>query len=330
MNWYQEPGITEFVLALLFFGFYMWYLLRMRTISMTLSINLVRISFKLALRTVYFGLMIIALAGPSCGTTQRELKAVGRDIYIAVDLSLSMNAQDIQPSRIEKVKHELKALIGKFVSDKAGIFIFTSEAAVQCPLTYDKNMLNVVINSLNTAIFPMGMQGTDLSAPLELIYEKYQATQEENRKQAKVIVLISDGEIPSDDQSEIIDDIYTMTAKLKEENLRVFTVTVGSKEGAKIPFRNAFKRDYTGNEVITKPDNRLLKEIAEQTDGKFFEVTGAKNEMPKLMAEIEKVKGDVLDSRTIDVSANKYFYILLIAFILAMVDALLKVRTVEI
>lgn len=317
-------------MGVIFFGLYLLYLMRMRTIAMTLNLNLLRIGFKMGLRTVYFSLMIIALAGPSCGTTKKELKAVGRDIYIAVDVSLSMNAQDIQPSRIEKVKHELKTLLGEFVSDKAGIFIFTSEAAVQCPLTYDKNMLQVVINSLNTSIFPASVQGTDLNAPLQLIYEKYQATKEINRKQSKVIVLISDGEMPDENQSQMVSNLYALASKLKSENLKVFAVAVGSKEGGKIPYRNAFKLDENGNEVITKPDTRLLKELAERTDGKFFEMTDTRNDMLKLMKEIERIKGEVLDSRMIDVSANKFFYILLIAFGLALGDALIKVKTVDI
>jgi hypothetical protein len=91
--------------------------------------------------------MILALLGPSFGDSKKEIKVIGKDIMIAIDLSESMNVKDIQPSRIEKIKFELKKIVDEFSSDRIGIIMFSNEAFIQCPLTYDKNALRLFIET---------------------------------------------------------------------------------------------------------------------------------------------------------------------------------------
>ena len=134
--------------------------------------------------------MIIALLGPSFGENKEEIDLVGKDIMILVDLSESMNANDVKPSRLEKVKFEMKKVIDEFSSDRIGIIMFSGEAFVQCPMTYDKNALNLFTETLNTGLVPN--TGTDFGPPLELSLSKLNnENAESNELSSRIILLIS-------------------------------------------------------------------------------------------------------------------------------------------
>src|SRR5688572_6722066 len=124
---------------------------------------------------------------------------------ICVDLSKSMDAYDIQPTRLEKIKHEMKKLVDAFNSDRIGVIIFGSEAFVQCPLTYDQNALGIFIETMNTGLVPVA--GTDFGPPLRLALKKLQ-DEAENAAQAKskVIILISDGEDFGEETDDVVSD----------------------------------------------------------------------------------------------------------------------------
>ncbi len=112
----------------------------------------------------------MALLGPAFGEARREVQSVGKDIFLAIDLSQSMNANDVQPTRLEKMKFELKNIVGTFTSDRIGLIIFSSEAFMQCPLTYDQNALNIFIETLHSGLVPN--TGTDFGPPLKMALEK--------------------------------------------------------------------------------------------------------------------------------------------------------------
>ncbi|MGC4023632.1 MAG: VWA domain-containing protein [Cyclobacteriaceae bacterium] len=159
MVWFREWGLTQTIVVLTFiflYGIFIWRIVR---ISRTLNTPFYTIFFKLLVRTSFFILLIIAFLGPSFGDTQREVKSIGKDIMICVDLSKSMDAFDVQPTRLEKVKFEMKRIVDAFNSDRVGVIIFSSEAFMQCPLTYDQNALNLFIETMNSSLVPSS--GTD-------------------------------------------------------------------------------------------------------------------------------------------------------------------------
>ena len=165
MNWAYSLGASEFTLIAVFGVTYLFYAVRMHKIGKTLNTSAHKWLFKFILRAVYFSLLIVALLGPSFGESFREIKSVGKDIFLCVDLSESMNAFDIQPTRLEKVKFELKNIVEAFNSDRIGLIMFSSEAFMQCPLTYDKNALGLFIQAMNTQLVPN--TGTDFAPPLK-------------------------------------------------------------------------------------------------------------------------------------------------------------------
>ena len=118
MNFQEDIGIFELSLVSLFFMFYFLYLVRIYKINQQIKVNLKAVFMKLILRVTFFTLLIISLLGPNFGIKEEKVEVVGKDIMIAVDLSESMNANDIQPSRIEKVKFEIKKIVEKTIFSK--------------------------------------------------------------------------------------------------------------------------------------------------------------------------------------------------------------------
>ncbi len=313
MNFQEDIGIFELSLVSLFFMFYFLYLVRIYKINQQIKVNLKAVFMKFILRVTFFTLLIISLLGPNFGIKEEKVEVVGKDIMIAVDLSESMNANDIQPSRIEKVKFEIKKIVDEFSGDRIGIIMFSGEAFVQCPLTYDKNALNLFVETLNTGLVPNS--GTDFGPPLELGLSKLQDENSgDNDFKSKIIILFSDGEDFGEDTDQSIE-------KIKENSLKLFSVGIGTDEGSKIldDFGN-FKKDNEGNDVITKLNSSSLRETADKTGGKYYEISKNKNEINQMITEIKNIKGDIIDQQTSNISENKYFYFLLIALVLVAID----------
>lgn len=326
MLWYRDFGVTEFIFVAAFVVFYGLYLLRVIRIALRLKTPFVNVFFKLLLRTVYFALFMIALMGPSFGGSRKEVKSVGKDIMICVDLSKSMDAFDVQPTRLEKVKFEMKKIVEAFNSDRIGVVIFSSEAFMQCPLTYDQNALNLFIETMSTSLVPAA--GTDFGPPLKMALQKLME-EEKNEdgttadSKSKVIILISDGEDFGEDTDDVVQDI-------ENKDVKLFTLGVGTDKGGNIYAGNGLKRDRQGNTVVSKLNSESLQAIARKTDGQYFEINASRNDVSRLINNVSNIEGKLHDTRFVDVTANKYFYFLLVGVVLLAIDMLLNIPTIRI
>lgn len=323
MDWYREFGLTEIIFVAAFALFYVLYIFRLIRIARQLNTPFHNVFIKLLLRTVIFGLLIVALLGPSFGDSKKEVTSVGKDIMICVDLSKSMDAFDIQPTRLEKVKFELKKIISAFNSDRNGLIIFSSEAFMQCPLTYDQNALNLFIETMNTDLVPAS--GTDFGPPLRMAIKKIEEDDESKPNQAtsKIIILISDGEDFGKDTENAAKDI-------EKNGIKLFTLGIGTEEGGKIYASNGYKRDRDGNVVVSKLNTKSLRTLADKTGGQYFEINSNRNDVSRLINTIGKIEGELRDARFVDVTSNRYFYFLGLAIALLLMDILLTVHTIRI
>lgn len=321
MSWFYSLSTFEYTSIGLFLMAYMLYSLRVFRLSKYLGTSHGSLIPKLILRSAFLSLIIISLMGPSFGSDSKEIKSVGKDIMIAVDLSQSMNAIDIQPSRLEKIKYELNNIIKEFSSDRIGLIIFSSEAFIQCPLTYDQSALNLFIETLSTRLVPR--TGTDFAPALNLALDKLNTDESTIESKAKIIILISDGEDFGDETSNV-------RSKIRERGIKLFTLGVGTTQGSKIPTDKGFKKDNSGNDVVTKLNRRSLKELAARTGGKYFEINQRQNDVSRLINTINRVEGQLRDARVVDVSANKYIYFLVAALALLSIDLLTTKKTIKI
>lgn len=321
MTWYNEFDLTAYLFIFVFIGLYAIYIFRMIRIARQLGSDYKNIFIKLLLRTVYFALFIIALLGPSFGVDKKEIKTIGKDIFFAVDLSGSMDAEDVAPSRLQKVKYELKNLVSAFSSDRMGIIIFSAEAFIQCPLTYDQSALNLFIETLNTGLVPSS--GTDFAPPLNMALSKFTGEEENpNQQKSKIIILISDGE-------DFGDESTSVAKELEKSGIKVFTLGVGTLEGARIPSQRGYKTDRAGDIVVTSLNPDALKKVASITGGQYFELSETNNTVSRLINTVNGIEGELRGTRTVDITANKYYYFLALALFLLVLDILISIKTVR-
>jgi Ca-activated chloride channel family protein len=321
--WYREFGLSEAVFIIAFVLLYGSYIIRVVRIAKRLNTPYQNIFIKLLFRTLYFILFLVAILGPSFGGSKKEVMSVGKDIMMCVDLSKSMDAFDIQPSRLEKIKFEMKKVVEAFNSDRIGIIIFSSEAFMQCPLTYDQNALNLFIETMNTGLVPSS--GTDFGPPLRMALRKLEDENATTAAQAKskVIILISDGE----DFGDETDDV---TSEIERNDIKLFTLGVGTEKGGNIYSGNTLKTNQQGLIVVTKLNSRELRSLASTTGGQYFEINETKNDVSRLINTISKIEGELRDARFVDVTANKYFYFLALAALLLVMDILINIPTIRI
>lgn len=321
MDWYRELGITEIIFIVAFLLLYGLYIFRIIRVARVLKTPFTAVFAKLGLRTLFFTLLIMAILGPSFGGSKKEVKSIGKDIMICVDLSKSMDAFDIQPTRLEKTKNEMKKLVAAFSSDRIGLIIFGSEAFMQCPLTYDQNALNLFIETMNTGLVPVG--GTDFGPALRMALDKLHQEEGPGDTKSKVIILISDGEDFGQDTDDIVNEI-------ENRDIRLFTLGVGTEKGGNIYAGNGLKMDRQGNPVVTRLNSKSLRSIADKTGGQYFEINETKNDVSRLINTIGRIEGELRDARLVDVTANKYFYFLAFATALLLLDIVVNVKTVSI
>lgn len=320
MIWAYPDVKLTLLLAGIFGLLYFIYLFRYWKINRKLEVEKRRLFTKMVIRIVYFALFLIAFAGPSIGTSLKEIQEEGKDIFIAVDLSQSMNATDIGPSRLQHVKFELKNLTKSFPSDRIGLIIFSSEAFMQCPLTFDQSVIQLYIDGLNTGLVPNS--GTDLNGPLRMAEQRF-LNDESQELKSKSIILISDGENFGDELEEI-------GSRLESEGIKVFSLAIGTSAGSTIPRGNGYVIDpQTGKPAITALDRVSLQQIAAETNGQYFEISDEVQEIGELIAALERVEGGVTGSRTVEASANKYFYFLLAGLVLSLLDMMLPIKTIK-
>ena len=199
--------------------------------------------------------------------------------------------------------------------------MFSNEAFMQCPLTYDNNALNLFIQSLNTDLVPNS--GTDFGPPLKMALKKLAADDEGGtRRKSKIIILISDGEDFGEETEQVADDIESAGIKL-------FTLGVGTTQGSKILSNRGFKKDRSGQEVVSKINSSQLRKLAADTGGKYFEINDTRNDIDRLINTINDIEGELRDTKQMDVKANKYYYFLILALGLILVDLFIHLKVIK-
>ncbi len=265
----------------------------------------------LALTTI-----IVAWSNPQWGMKKEKVKRKSSDIFIALDISQSMLAEDVRPSRLDRARQFAQNLVKKLKGERIGTIIFAGNAYLQIPLTTDYAAAQLFLKSANPNMAPS--QGTAISDAIDLAEQSF----EENNKHHKALVIITDGE--NHDQ-ETLD----RAAEAAENGLLIFTVGVGTTEGGFIRMdlgggRSDYKRDQTGNPVRTKLDPELITKLAEAGNGTAFNLTDDTEEVVRqLRQRIDKIEKRELEQRSFS-EYNSYFqYFLALGLIFIIIEFLL-------
>jgi Ca-activated chloride channel family protein len=243
----------------------------------------------------------LALAQPQCGTHTELTKRTGIDVVVALDASRSMLAQDIRPSRLQRAKLELSDLLERLRGDRVGIVVFAADAFVQCPLTTDYAAAKLFLKAVDTESVPQ--QGTSLSAAL--LTAKQVLDDGGGLSRGRAIVLLTDGEDHEAGLDEALD-------ALNSEEIKVFTVGIGSASGEPIPIfdrQNRFegyKKDAQGQTVMTRLNEEVLREIADKTGGRYFHSTAGDVGVPAVAEELERLDKAEFESHLTVQYAERY------------------------
>ena len=321
MNWNKTFDTYEWLWLGFFLLAYLVYAIRFVRVQRQVEGRPSVFAFKLLWRSLIFGLFLVAWLGPGFGQARQEVKAVGKDIFICVDLSTSMNAEDVEPSRLERLKFELLDIIDAFSSDRVGLIIFGQEAFMQCPLTYDGSALSIFTETLHTGLVPNA--GTDFAPPLKMAKEKLlEESGKAGSNSSRLVILISDGE----DWGE---EAQAIAKEYKKEGIKLMTLGIGTANGGRIPEGRRYKRDRQGKEVVTRLDARSLQALAKTANGQYFEINERLNDTQRLVNTVNALEGQFQASKLVDVNNNKYLYFLAAALILLALDAIVTPKLVR-
>lgn len=262
-------------------------------------------------------LIIIGLAGPQFGSKLTEVKRKGIELIIALDVSNSMMAQDIQPNRLERAKQAISRLVDKLSNDRIGLIVFAGDAYVQLPITNDYISAKMFLSSISPGIVPK--QGTAIGSAINLAASSFSPQSETS----KVIVILSDGENHEDDPVEA-------AKKAAEQGIFVYAIGIGSPQGSPIPAsqdnQTSFLKDKDGNVVVSKLDEETLSKVAVAGNGKYIRATNTQLGLLPLFDEINKMQKTEMKEKVYSEYDDQFQYLFAIALFLLVLEFIILER----
>lgn len=273
---------------------------------------------------VKFVLIILSLSGiifgimkPQFGTKLQEVKREGVEVIIALDISNSMLAEDIKPNRLERAKRMIDKMIDKMYNDKIGLVMFAGESFLNLPLTTDYSAAKLLVSSVTTDLIPS--QGTAIGSAIELSMESF--SEDET---SKVLIIITDGENHED-------DAINKASEAAEKGIYIHTVGMGSRDGGPIPEyingrRVGFKKDNSGNTIITKLDESMLSQLSSTANGNFFRADADDVDLSKVIDKINDLEKTEFETKKYSDYDDKFQYALFVGLFFLIFDMLISER----
>ena len=279
------------------------------------EVSPLRPALKFWLTFVALCFMVLVLARPQFGSKMETIKRQGVETVIALDISNSMLAEDVAPSRLEKSKNVVSKLVDSFTDDKIGLIVFAGEAYIQLPITNDFISAKMFLESIDPSLIER--QGTNIKAAIDMATRSF--TPREGV--GKAIIIITDGENHEGGAKEA-------AKAAAEKGMMVFVMGVGSPEGAPIPAgrSNDFRRDKEGNVVITKLGEQMCQEIAAAGNGVYIRIDNTNNAQKLLQKEIDKLAKADMETTTYSDYNEQFMVMAWIAFILLLIEMLVMVK----
>lgn len=266
-----------------------------------------RVRNKFILLMVVFALLIAALAQPQFGAKLREVKRSGVEIMLAVDVSRSMLAEDFKPNRLERTKNAVSRLVEQLEKDRVGMVVFAGDAFIQLPITSDYVSAKTFIRTISPDIVPV--QGTSLSKAIELASRSFS----EQSQKSRAIILVSDGESHDDDP-------IAAAQAAKEKGIVIYTVGIGTPEGAPIAIDGEMMKDDEGNMVVTKLSEETLQQIAVLTGGTYIRATNQSVGLEEILKRIKAMEQQEFSSLAFAEYNDQFHYLVALALALLLFE----------
>ncbi|MEO5582301.1 MAG: VWA domain-containing protein [Saprospiraceae bacterium] len=263
-------------------------------------------------------LLIISLSNPQWGIRKEKIEIKSTDIYIALDISNSMMANDIKPSRLERSKLWAESLVRSLSGDRVGTVLFAGQAYLQSPLTTDYGSVTMFVRSAHPEL--ISFQGTNVSDAIIACMENFPKNEEAQR----VIFVISDGE--DNDENSI-----ETARKAAQNNIIIYTIGAGTEGGGPIPIKSNnnledYKRDETGKPVQTKLNASFLMQLAEVTKGKYFHIENGESIIATIKSDIAAMTKQRIAERSYSEYESYFPFLLFPALLLLMIEYLYSVK----
>jgi len=277
-----------------------------------------RVWVKMILLMLSIACLAIALANPQTGSRLEEVKRKGIDLFIALDISNSMMAEDIAPNRLERSKQAISRLIDKLEGDRIGMIVFAGRAYMQLPITTDYYAARLFLSTINPNIVPA--QGTAIGEAIELATNSF-----DQNNHNKAIIIISDGEDHEENAVEL-------AKKAADAGIMIFTIGMGLPDGAPIPVYNSygksigFRKDRSGNTVITKLNENMLQQIALAGNGSYTRANNARSGLEYIFGEINKIEKSEIEARVFTDYENRFQVFIGLAILFLVLEILIASR----
>lgn len=273
---------------------------------------------KLVVMILVLTALIFGLVNPKIGTKMETVKREGIDIVFAMDVSKSMLAEDVAPSRLEKSKQIVSQIINHLGNDRIGIVAYAGSAFPVLPITTDYSVAKMFLQSMNTDI--VSSQGTSLDEAIKLSATYF----DEKSKTSKLLILISDGE----DHSE---GAESAAEEANKQGMKIITIGVGTEKGGPIPLKvngvvEGFKRDNNNEVVITKLNKEGLTTIAKATKGGYVDGNNTKEVLDYVKNALDNIQKNEFESTQMADFQSQFQWFLGFAFILLFLDVFLLER----
>jgi len=277
-------------------------------------------SFKFNLKNTFLIIallfLIIALARPQWDREMQIVHKEGVDIVICMDVSKSMDAKDIQPSRIERAKDQISLFIDQLKGDRIAIVAFAGRSFVQCPLTDDYGAAKLFLSLLDTET--VTSYGTNIGKALETSLKVFS-----EKDKHKIIILVSDGE---DLEEKAVD----FAEEAKKQGAIIYSLGIGSPDGSPIPVldengNTAYAKNDAGEVILSKLNVDILSRIAKAANGRFFPITPQQSEIFQILNEIKTMEKNKIDTRQFYRYKDQYSYFVIAALIFIIIEFLIMV-----
>jgi Ca-activated chloride channel homolog len=260
---------------------------------------------------LFFLFAVIALSRPRFGVKMEIVEKKGIDVMVALDISRSMLAQDVTPSRLERAKFEIARFIDLLKGDRVGLIVFAGESFVQCPLTLDYGAAKMFLDQVTTDW--VQLQGTDITEAINQAVSGFKTKHNKSR----VLIVLSDGE-------DHVGDAVEAAKKAAVDNVKIFSVGLGSESGVPIPINKGkgnivYKKDNDGNLVMTRLNPLVLEKIAIAGNGKYFQA-GTTLDLVGIYGEIAKMEKNELGTDKMNIYEEQYQLFLFIALLFMLVE----------
>lgn len=272
--------------------------------------NISNIRIKTILRFLGILSLIVSIAGIKAGVTVQPIERKGVDIIFCIDVSLSMDSQDVKPSRIDKVKFEMSKIVDSLEGDRLGIVVFSGSNFLYLPLTMDYDASRLFIRSIDTAM--ISSRGTNIPSAIKTSIEAFKSEDE----QQKVIFLFSDGEDHSENSIEII-------SSLIKNKIGLHVVGVGTSKGSLIPIankENIYIKDEEGKLVLSKINMEFLKKISLINNGNILRISKSETVSKNIVDIINSGEESLISSFEFSDYEHKFQYPLAISLLLLLIS----------